>query len=38
MPYVMPQERSFNLDHPWDLLLLEALLAKGIIGLEKYEK
>jgi CMP-N,N'-diacetyllegionaminic acid synthase len=37
LPYIMPQERSINVDYPWDLVLLEALLAKGIVEIEEYQ-
>lgn len=36
LPYVMPPARSVNLDHPWDLVLLQALLAQGAVELEEY--
>lgn len=36
-PFIMPEERSVNLDHPRDLLLLEYLLEKGLASLEEYE-
>jgi len=36
LPYIMPLERSINLDHPWDLVLLESLLDKGLVTIEKY--
>lgn len=36
LPYVMPKERSINLDHAWDMILLEALLAKGLVKAEEY--
>jgi len=32
--HVMPPERSLNIDHPWDLVLLRALLAAGEVALE----
>lgn len=31
IPFVMPEERSLNLDNKYDLYLLEALLQKGIV-------
>ncbi|HHT9138676.1 MAG TPA: acylneuraminate cytidylyltransferase family protein [Candidatus Wunengus sp. YC60] len=36
LPYIMPLERSINLDHPWDMVLLEALLEKGRVEIEEY--
>lgn len=36
LPFVMPMERSLNLDGPMDLFLLEALYEKGRIVLEEY--
>lgn len=36
LPYVMPEERSLNLDGKLDLFLLESLLEKGRITLEDY--
>jgi len=37
IPYVMPAERSLNLDTARDLILLEALIEKSHIVLEEYE-
>lgn len=36
LPYIMPQERSVNLDSPLDLILLEALVERHIIAPEEY--
>ncbi len=36
LPYVMPKERSINLDHAWDMVLFEALIAKGLVCVEEY--
>jgi CMP-N-acetylneuraminic acid synthetase len=36
LPFVMPAERSVNLDGKLDLVLLEALVEKGIVTLEEY--
>lgn len=36
LPFVMPAERSINLDGETDIILLEALLEKGRITLEEY--
>ncbi len=36
IPFVMPRERSINLDDKLGLLILEALLEKGIVTLEEY--
>lgn len=36
LPYIMPKERSINLDCGWDLILIEVLLAKGLVKLEEY--
>lgn len=36
LPFVMPRERSLNLDGPLDLFLLECLLEKGRLALEEY--
>lgn len=36
LPYIMPKERSINLDHAWDMVLLEALLEKGMVAIEEY--
>ena len=36
IPFIMPEERSLNLDGKMDLFLLEALLEKGCIVLEEY--
>lgn len=33
--YEMPPERSINLDGPYDLILLEALIAKGLVTIDK---
>jgi CMP-N,N'-diacetyllegionaminic acid synthase len=37
IPYVMPRERSVNLDTIMDLHLLEALLAKNVVQLEEID-
>lgn len=34
IPYVMPPERSLNLDGLYDLILLEALVEKGLVEVE----
>ena len=31
LPFIMPEERSINLDNIYDLYLLEALIQKGIV-------
>lgn len=36
LPYIMPPERSLNLDGPMDLFLLEALYEKGKVVIEEY--
>jgi CMP-N-acetylneuraminic acid synthetase len=36
LPFVMPRERSLNLDGKHDVLLLEALVAKGVVEIEEY--
>lgn len=36
LPFIMPEERSLNLDGKLDLFLLEALLEKGHISLDEY--
>jgi CMP-N,N'-diacetyllegionaminic acid synthase len=36
IPFIMPEERSLNLDGKLDLFLLEALVEKGIIAIEEY--
>lgn len=36
LPFIMPEERSLNLDGKLDLFLLEALLEKGRVSLEEY--
>lgn len=38
LPYIMPPERSINLDGPLDLILLEALVARHIVSPEDYLK
>jgi CMP-N-acetylneuraminic acid synthetase len=35
-PLLMPAERSINIDEPWDLVLLEALLARGEVAPERF--
>jgi CMP-N-acetylneuraminic acid synthetase len=37
LPYVMPHERSMNLDNQWDLVVLDLLLEKGIVTAEEYD-
>jgi CMP-N-acetylneuraminic acid synthetase len=34
LPLIMPAERSINIDHPWDLIMAEALLQQGSVLLE----
>jgi CMP-N-acetylneuraminic acid synthetase len=34
LPLVLPPERSLNIDHPFDLVLAEALLERGLVALE----
>lgn len=34
IPYIMAEERSLNLDGPYDLVLLEALVARGLVAIE----
>ena len=36
IPYIMPEERSINLDRPWDVLMLNLLLDKKIVNIEEY--
>lgn len=36
LPYIMPQDRSLNLDGPHDAALLEALIERGLVTLEEY--
>lgn len=36
LPFLMPPERSINLDTPFDLQVLEALVARGIVTVEEY--
>jgi len=36
IPFVMPAERSVNLDHPIDLVALDALVEKGVYRIEEY--
>jgi CMP-N-acetylneuraminic acid synthetase len=36
LPYIMPMERSINLDTMMDIYILEALLEKGVVELEEY--
>jgi CMP-N-acetylneuraminic acid synthetase len=36
LPFIMPKERSVNLDSKMDLILLEALVERGIVTLEEY--
>lgn len=36
IPFIMPEERSLNLDGKLDLFLLEALVEKRMIALEEY--
>jgi CMP-N,N'-diacetyllegionaminic acid synthase len=36
VPFVMPAERSVNLDHPIDLIVLDALVEKGVYAIEEY--
>lgn len=37
LPFVMPEERSVNLDTMSDLYVLEAMLQRGVYSLEEYE-
>lgn len=37
LPYVMPEERSVNLDTMSDVYVLEAMLQRGVYSLEEYE-
>lgn len=37
LPFVMPADRSLNLDNPRDLLLLEAMIEKGYVTVEEYD-
>jgi CMP-N-acetylneuraminic acid synthetase len=37
IPFIMPKERSLNLDGKLDLFVLEALVEKKIITIEEYE-
>jgi CMP-N,N'-diacetyllegionaminic acid synthase len=34
IPFVMPEERSVNIDHPYDLCLLETLIERGIVNVD----
>lgn len=35
LPLELPPERSLNIDHPWDVVLAEALLERGLVQLEQ---
>ena len=37
LPYVMPAERSINLDNMFDVQVLDALLEKGVLKAEEYD-
>jgi CMP-N,N'-diacetyllegionaminic acid synthase len=37
LPYVMPHERSINLDNMFDVQVMDALLEKGILKAEEYD-
>lgn len=37
LPFVMPEERSINLDRKMDLYLLEMLVERGLCKIEEYE-
>jgi CMP-N,N'-diacetyllegionaminic acid synthase len=37
LPYVMPHERSINLDNMFDVQMMDALLEKGILKAEDYD-
>lgn len=37
LPFVMPRERSVNLDSPLDIYFMEMLIEKGIVALEEYD-
>lgn len=36
LPYIMPEERSLNLDGPRDVVQLEALIERGLVAMEEY--
>ena len=38
LPFVMPRERSVNLDSKMDLYLMEMLIEKGIVIIEEYDE
>ena len=38
LPFVMPPERSINLDTRLDLHILEALIEKGVLSIEEYDQ
>lgn len=37
LPFIMPPERSINLDNLFDVKILEALLEKGSVTIEEYD-
>ena len=37
LPFVMPEERSVNLDTMSDIYMLEAMLARGLYQIDEYE-
>ena len=37
MPFIMPEERSVNLDTMADVYMLEAMLARGLYKIEEYD-
>lgn len=37
LPFVMPEERSINLDTMTDVYVLEAMLERGVYSIEEYE-
>ena len=37
LPYVMPYERSINLDNMFDVQVMDALLEKGVLKAEEYD-
>jgi CMP-N,N'-diacetyllegionaminic acid synthase len=37
IPFVMPVERSVNLDDPLDLVILQALIERGYYKIEEYD-
>jgi len=37
LPFVMPEDRSINLDTMADVYMLEAILARGVCKVEEYD-